>query len=52
VVGLVKVGIDTFNHAEPAIPVPFTMPWAVVLLLTIGLPAAGAALAALVSRPA
>jgi len=52
VVGLVKVGIDAFNHAEPTIPVPFTMPWAVVLLLTFGLPAAGAALAALVARPA
>ncbi|MGO9875924.1 MAG: FtsX-like permease family protein, partial [Acidimicrobiia bacterium] len=52
VVGLVKVGIDSFNHAEPTIAVPFTMPWAVVLLLTLGLPAAGAGLAALLARPA
>jgi len=52
VVGLVKFGIDAFNHAEPTIPVPFMMPWAVVLLLTLGLPAAGAGLAALVARPA
>jgi len=51
VVALVKLGTVAFNHAEPSIPVPFAMPWAVVVALTIGLPAAGAALAALIVRP-
>jgi hypothetical protein len=41
VMGLVKVGTDSFNRAEPAIPVRFSIPWPVVLLLAIGVPAPG-----------
>jgi hypothetical protein len=51
VVWLVAAGTAAFNHAEPAIPVPFAMPWPVVLLLTVGLPAVAAGLTALVARP-
>ena len=51
VYALVRTGTTSFNHAEPSIPVPLTMPWPVVLLLTVGLPIIGAGLAALVARP-
>jgi hypothetical protein len=49
---LVITGTHAFNHDQPEIPVPFTMPWLVVAGLAIGLPAVAAALAALVARPA
>ena len=49
---LVVVGTRAFNHAEPDIPVPFMMPWPVVIVLTVGLPVAAAALSAIVARPA
>lgn len=51
VVGLTRVGIQSFNHAKPAIAVPFTVPVPLILLLTIGLPAVGAGVAALIARP-
>ena len=43
---------NTFNHTHPEIPIPFVMPWAVLLFLAIGLPILAASLAALVARPA
>ena len=51
VVALTRAGIQSFNHAKPAIAVPFTVPVPLVLLLTIGLPAIGAGVAALIARP-
>jgi len=48
---LVVVGTHAFNHAEPDIPVPFKIPWAIVAALAVGLPTLGAVLAALVARP-
>src|SRR5439155_5706297 len=49
---LVHTGTNTFNHTHPEIPIPFVMPWAVLLFLAIGLPILAASLAALVARPA
>ncbi len=49
---IVRSGTRAFNHGHPEIPIPFVMPWGVVLFLAIGLPLIGAGLAALVARPA
>ncbi len=48
---VVRTGTRSFNHTEPGIPVPFVMPWPVILFLAIGLPLVAAGLAALVARP-
>lgn len=49
---LVRVGTAAFNKKFPEIPIPFVVPWTSVLLLVVVLPAASAALAAALARPA
>jgi hypothetical protein len=47
---IVFVGTRAFNHAEPIIPVPLSMPWTIVAFLAFGLPALAAGCAALLAR--
>jgi hypothetical protein len=48
---LVRNGVHEYSDRHPESPIPFVLPWPVVLFLTVGLPVLAAALAALVARP-
>ena len=48
---LVRAGARAFNEAQPGIPVPFQVPWALLAAIVLGLPAVAAALAAWIARP-
>lgn len=47
----VRTGIHDYNAKGPDSPIPFVVPWASLVALTVGLPALGAALAASLTRP-
>lgn len=47
----VRTGVHDYNAKGPDSPIPFVVPWASLVALTVGLPALGAALAASLTRP-
>ena len=47
----VRFGTHTFTSRHPETPIPFVVPWPIVVFLSAGLPLLAAGLAAVVARP-